>query len=221
MGAVQFGAPLDAITELSRLASVDVFFEGGTFLGGTSLAMSNLFKWVVTVENSPVMHERSKLLLSDLPNVRSILGDTRDVLANDYDLSTNTLFWLDSHWSGGDTYGENDECPLLDELALIFSSSNNNHIILIDDARLFMAPPPRPHKLDCWPSLKDIASKIPLEYQLYIFRDVIYILPTKLGFGPVLQEWSTAEWLDYVSEQKKENTFLNRVFRKARSLLQY
>ena len=35
--------------------------------------------------------------------------------------------------------------PLLSELNIIFEKSKSNHAILIDDARLFMAPPPKPY----------------------------------------------------------------------------
>ncbi|MDR1514735.1 MAG: hypothetical protein LBS45_03495 [Synergistaceae bacterium] len=50
------------------------------------------------------------------------------------------LFWLDAHWSGGDTAGENIQCPLLEELKIILDS-NSSHFILIDDARLILASP--------------------------------------------------------------------------------
>jgi len=79
------------------------------------------------------------------------------------------LFWLDAHWSGGDTYGENDECPLMDELKIIFQY-RKNYVILIDDARLFMAPPPKPHKIENWPSIKEIVNILPYEWDLIIYN---------------------------------------------------
>lgn len=46
------------------------------------------------------------------------------------------LFWLDAHFSGGNTSGVELPCPLLDELRIICSGrSSANTIILIDDAR--------------------------------------------------------------------------------------
>ncbi len=74
----------------------------------------------------------------------------------------NILFGLYAHWSGGETYGEDDECPLLDELEIIFGY-DKNYAILIDDARLFLAPPPHPHNIQAWPSLTDILRILPMD----------------------------------------------------------
>jgi hypothetical protein len=102
---------------------------------------------------------------------------------------------LDSHWSGGDTYGKNDECPLLEELEIIFKFKRN-YAVLIDDARLFLYPPPSPHKIDNWPSIKEIVETIPSGYEILIFDDVIYIFPSKVSskFRIFIQSISTLRW---------------------------
>ncbi|MDD3159854.1 MAG: hypothetical protein PHQ98_02720, partial [Candidatus ainarchaeum sp.] len=46
------------------------------------------------------------------------------------------IFWLDAHYSGGNTAKGKQNSPILQELNLIFKSKLN-HIILIDDANYF------------------------------------------------------------------------------------
>ena len=102
-------------------------------------------------------------------------GDTRDHLKQILTENDDILFWLDAHWSGGETYGEEDECPLLEELGLIFKCTEKKFIVLIDDARLFLAPPPLPHDFSKWPTIQDIIHLVPNNFELTILNDVIYI----------------------------------------------
>ncbi|MFT6128281.1 MAG: hypothetical protein ACJAVA_002782 [Flavobacteriaceae bacterium] len=107
-------------------------------------------------------------------------GDTREHLRNIIAENDNILFWLDAHWSGGDTYGATDECPLVEELNIIFEY-NKNHVVLIDDARLFLAPPPSPHNFKNWQSLTDICKTLPDDWQMVVFEDVIYLYPNVIN----------------------------------------
>jgi hypothetical protein len=88
------------------------------------------------------------------------------------------------------TAGQEDECPILDELSLIFAQGLNSFAILIDDARLFTAPPPRPHDSKQWPRIDEIAKKLPNGLAMYIYDDVIYILPNHVvdSFSNFLQD---------------------------------
>lgn len=81
------------------------------------------------------------------------------------------LFWLDAHYSGGDTAKGNTDCPALKELAIIAKHKIKDHIILIDDARAFHFK----HSPD-WPSLKRIYNaikKINKNYDIFIENDII------------------------------------------------
>ena len=51
---------------------------------------------------------------------------------------------------------------------------------MIDDARLFAAPPPRPHDERDWPSLAGITRVIPEYCDLILYNDVIYLYPQEL-----------------------------------------
>jgi hypothetical protein len=45
-----------------------------------------------------------------------------------------SLFWLDAHASGGETFSSG-KGPLISELQAIYSSETAGHVVLIDDAR--------------------------------------------------------------------------------------
>ncbi len=154
MGLVNFGVPEDDVQFFKRLFKLNVFVEGGTYKGDTARNMSRLFEKVYTIEKSDVMYEIAKQNLKNNLNVILLKGDTREYIPKILDDNDNILFWLDSHWSGGDTYGEGDECPLIEELKIIFQYKDRNYIILIDDARLFLSPPPHPHNFTYWPSFE-------------------------------------------------------------------
>ena len=105
----------------------------------------------------------SKILL---PQVVSRLGNRPAV------------FWLDGHWSSGETAGEEDECPLLSELETL--SHRQGDVILIDDARLFLSVPPAPYRPDKWPTLPEIARLLtsqPNQPFVQIIDDVIFSVP--------------------------------------------
>jgi hypothetical protein len=198
MGLINFGVPKHEVKFLKKAMNIDVFVEGGTYKGSTAKEMSDIFRKVYTVEKSDVMFDIAKENLKDMSNVTMLKGDTREHLKNILEKNDNIIFWLDAHWSGGDTYGEEDECPLIEELEIIFQYSKN-HVILIDDARLFLAPPPSPHKIENWPSLTDILQVLPMNWELLEFEDVIYLFPKKIGieFKVFMQKNTTDRSKEY------------------------
>lgn len=208
MGLVNFGVPEKEAEFLKKKLNLDVFVEGGTYRGGTAKSMSESFRKVFTIEKSDSMFDIAKENLKDIPNVELLKGDTREHLRNILDNNDNILFWLDAHWSGGDTYGEEDECPLIEELEIIFDYPDKNMVILIDDARLFLAPPPYPHKVDNWPSLTDIFQVLPMNWELLELEDVIYIFKKSINndFKPFMQEITTDRWRQY--GKNNQNTFV-------------
>ncbi|OUR72766.1 hypothetical protein A9Q78_06020 [Methylophaga sp. 41_12_T18] len=215
VGSVSFGIPEKEVKFLQVTMNLDVFVEGGTYQGGTAAVMSNIFSKVYTIENSEVMYEKAKEKLKQYSNVSMLKGDTRAHLHGILENNDNILFWLDAHWSGGDTYGKSDECPLIKELEIIFNYEKNC-VILIDDARLFLAPPPLPHDYKEWPSLSDITKVIPADWDLVEYEDVIYLYSKNIEskFKSFLQQSITSAW----REQSKSN-ILNDVKSSLKKLL--
>ena len=52
------------------------------------------------------------------------------------------LFWLDAHYSGGDTAKGQSNTPVMSELEAILAYSRRNDIILVDDLRYFWTARP-------------------------------------------------------------------------------
>jgi hypothetical protein len=71
-----------------------------------------------------------------------------------------------------------------------------NCVILIDDARLFLAPPPSPHNYKNWPSLSEIATVIPNDWDMIEFEDVLYLFNKCISddFKPFLQNLITNKY---------------------------
>ena len=203
MGLINFGVPEKETEYLKESLKLDVFVEGGTYKGDTAKSMSEKFRKVYTIEKSDAMFEMAKENLKDIENIAMLKGDTREHLHSIMTYNDNILFWLDAHWSGGLTYGEEDECPLVEELEIIFEY-NKNYVILIDDARLFLAPPPYPHKLENWPSLTDIINIMPDNWELVEFQDVIYLFNNQQSssFKLFIQERVTERWKKYGKDNK-------------------
>jgi hypothetical protein len=160
MGIVQMGPPGELVLRLRETFQIRHFIETGTYEGRTAAWAAAHFHRVRTIEFSRALHGRALARYRHLPNVDFLFGDSRVVLPSILPaLDGPGLFWLDGHWSGGDTYGQADECPLLGELDAI-AASPHEHFILIDDARLFASPPPRPHRVDQWPALTEIFDRL-------------------------------------------------------------
>jgi 16S rRNA G966 N2-methylase RsmD len=211
MGLINFGVPEKETEYLKKSMKLDVFVEGGTYKGGTAKSMSGKFRKVYTIEKSDVMFDIAKENLKDVSNITMLKGDTREHLHTILENNDNIIFWLDAHWSGGDTYGEEDECPLIEELEIIFEYPDKNQVILIDDARLFLAPPPYPHKVENWPSLTDILQTLPMNWELLELEDVIYLFPKSMNkeFKSFIQEITTDRWKQY--GKSNQNSFLKGI----------
>jgi len=192
------GPPEDLVLELQRRLDARFFIETGTFAGGTAAWAARHFAEVVTIEASPELHARACSRFSAVPGVRALLGDSRvrlaEVLAQ---LSGPAVLWLDAHWSGGDTAGAADECPLLGELAAI-NAVTADHAVLVDDARCFLAPPPRPHRPEQWPEMTEVVGLLAAGGQRFVtmLDDVLIAVP--IAFRPqirvFLQDHTTEAW---------------------------
>ncbi len=179
MGLVRMGIPEQIVVELATINVCTAFVETGTFQGDTTRWAANHFATVHTIERAESLYALQRDSLARLRGVTPHLGDSRDVLPGLVSAlgQQRAVYWLDGHWSGGDTAGEGDECPIIDELACL--AERTEDIILIDDARLFLCAPPSPHNPSQWPTIADIVMRIatPGERFVQIVDDVIFIIP--------------------------------------------
>lgn len=146
-------------TELRDKLGLRRAVETGTYQGLTARALASLFESVITIELSRPIYERAANALRDLPNVEAVQGHSSDVLDRIVRQDTPTLYFLDGHWSGGNTAGSGDECPVLEELGAIGPGSQDDCLV-IDDARLFTSAPPPPHDPAQWPTIVEVFDAI-------------------------------------------------------------
>jgi hypothetical protein len=181
LGITNFGPPTELVAFLQRTFDITCFFETGTLLGETTAWAAERFPRVITVESAPEYFEVAKARFMGDDRIRTLLGDSRELITQCVAAGLpTTLFWLDAHWSGDVTAGENDECPLLDEIAAI-AHKLDRHFVLIDDARLFLSPPPPPHKADHWPSLCQTVDALRAHHRphIVVHEDVLVAVPAQ------------------------------------------
>ncbi len=176
------GPHRESLLEMARAIGANTFVETGTYKGKTTRWAAANFDSVHTVERALPFYDRYHKELEQLGNITTYFGDSRDALPTILNQLNGSpaVYWLDSHWMGGVTAGEDDECPLMDELSVLCSHTNN--IIMIDDARYFLCAPPRFHDAKHWPTMFDIASKYKDVFDdvfVQIFHDIIFIVPNR------------------------------------------
>ena len=209
------GIPKELILQFQRDFASELFVETGTFQGTTTHWASQHFRNVLTIEASPELYHTAKTRLKDCKNIEFKLGSSDAVLeeiANT--IEGPTVFWLDGHWSGGETYGAQNECPIRGELHAI-SQLEHPNLVLIDDASYFLAPPPRPHCPEQWPSLKELMEcidRFAREQHLIVFDDVMIVVRREEA------DWLTNQIQDLRDESasaQKSNLYqlLERVMR--------
>ena len=154
--------------------------ETGTYRGAGTRRLARIFPRVITIEISEGLAAAAREALADVSGVDVRQGSSRDLLRAVVDASQPTLYWLDGHWSGGVTGGEEDECPVLAELDAI-AAGHGDDVVLIDDARLFLAPPPPPHDASQWPNMGELVDAIGRSkpgHEVLVAHDIVVAVPS-------------------------------------------
>ena len=116
------------------------WIETGTYMGDTTHYLSKKYPHIYSIEPKVEFYKaalnrfksQNVTLFNDVSeNVLPILLPT---------LNGNLNFWLDGHYSEGNTFKGNKECPIKDELNSIEVNFNNFEkiTIFIDDVRKFL-----------------------------------------------------------------------------------
>ena len=212
MGIKRMGPPKNIVLLLKEKFNINTFVEAGTFYGNTAVWASSCFFEVITIEYSKELYQNSVSNFGDIKNINFIYGDSRSHINQIITkLDQVAIFWLDSHWCGEDSYGENDQCPIIEEINII-NHSIKDHFIFIDDARLFLAPPPDPCDMNQWPTIDQIIQTLQSgnkKYYIVIIEDVIIAVPldAKKLLSKYCQNINTKKWIE-INKQKKSSSQL-------------
>jgi len=205
MGIINWGAPMQITTELAKLANANTFIETGTYMGGTAKSAAEHFDIVHTIEISEHMYNTYGQNITE-SNVTRHLGDSKNVLPEilkNISQEQSVVFWLDGHYSGGETGGAEHPYPLIEELNFVLQRPND--IILIDDARLFFSG----NGKNC-PTISEIIFTLPnnaKSHFVQIVDDVIFIVPSKNeSIVKCLNNWAAERtntfWINYGLQKK-------------------
>ncbi len=100
--------------------------------------MSPHFEKLFTIELSPKYYFQAQWRFMDRENIKVLNGDSAALMSPVCaQLDKPTFFWLDGHYSSGDTAQGSKDCPLLEEVGAIVDACRPACIVVIDDVRLF------------------------------------------------------------------------------------
>ncbi|MDB5109848.1 MAG: hypothetical protein JWR67_962 [Mucilaginibacter sp.] len=222
MGIITMGIPAGITLFLRDNFHCNTFIETGTFYGGTATWAAQNFEKVYTIEYSKEIFEATSTKYAHIKNISFCYGDTRTLLKDIIIQNQNDplIIWLDAHWCSGATFGENDQCPLIDEIKAL-NTSDADQFILIDDARLFLSPPPLPHSLKQYPTIARVIEELNKKLRfIAVYDDVIFAIPVKHEsvFREFLQSKITNELVAQNSTPYK-TPLATKVVRKLKSVL--
>ncbi len=158
------------IKSYQKKTGIKILIETGTYMGDMVYAMKNVFDKIYSIELSKELFGKCQKRFRKNKNVILLNGDSGEMISSILkEIKKPVIFWLDSHYSGGNTVKGNKDTPIADELRSILENSFFNHIILIDDARCFNGSNDYPTINE----LNEIVLKYTKDYELKVNEDVI------------------------------------------------
>jgi hypothetical protein len=103
------------------------------------------FERVYSIELSKELHAKAVARFARAANVELIQGDSGVELGRLAPrIKQPALFWLDGHYSAGNTAKGDKLTPIFEELSHLLGAPDLGHVFVIDDARLFGQDPAYP-----------------------------------------------------------------------------
>jgi hypothetical protein len=192
--------PKELILLVKDKFEFNVFFESGTYLGQTALWASLYFEKVITVEANIDLY-RKNIFKS---NIEYLFGDSCQEISKH--IRENTIFYLDAHYSGENTFFS---YPLIQELKEINNSQKKNIFIIVDDARFCLSK----WNDESYGSLSEIVSLLSNKEERYVvcFDDMFIAAPhsMKLAIDSYTNEKSKEYWNSFLQGTIMKNPLIN------------
>ncbi|MBY0110258.1 MAG: hypothetical protein K2X90_04055 [Candidatus Babeliaceae bacterium] len=174
------------LKKLIDVFNVDIFFETGTYCAETTLNAIPYFEKIITVELSEAFFKGARSKLLPFSKVQIYHDESPNIIKKiTPTLKGKVLFWLDAHYSGGDTalsfndpHAPDAITAIRSELAAIKDAGISDCVILIDDIRGFGSEISGQEYLGCWayPSLQEVHRdllKINHNFELALLGDTL------------------------------------------------
>lgn len=154
---------LQLLSFLSIAFSIKTFVETGSGHGDTTVKALSIFPVVHTIELDKALYLETNKRVGKVAGCYR--GKSVEVLTTILPgVSGPIVYWLDAHFTGGTSSGENEQCPLLKELGVINQREGNNDFIMVDDAHVFYSPAlisKEPgHDIKQWPDIMQIFAAL-------------------------------------------------------------
>lgn len=170
------------LRRIARAHGLRVFVETGTYRGDTLAAMAPRVDRAYSIEIEPRLAGDARARFARRGSVVVLEGDSavllRTVLSG---VDEPALFWLDGHWSGGDTGAGELDSPVRAELDAILDHPVDRHVVLVDDARFFPgANDTRRESGTGFPSYDELVGTVRARrpgWSIDVVDDVIRIVP--------------------------------------------
>jgi hypothetical protein len=130
--------PITFPTLKKYVNKANIFVETGTHVGSTvRLAIQAGFKQIYTIELAKHFYQKAVKDFAPYKHVHPIFGDSAVEIPKLLKrINKPCVFWLDGHWSEGDTALGPVPVPLYFEIDQIAKHHIKTHTILVDDTRL-------------------------------------------------------------------------------------
>jgi hypothetical protein len=165
-------AKREIIRGYARAYGLDVLVETGTFYAETVRGLRKEFRQIYSIELDEHLYGMAVARCKHQANAVLLQGDSSkrigDIIAR---LTSPALFWLDAHYSGGETARGDVDTPIHAELIAVLGDGRP-HIVLVDDMRDFVNSAQDYPTLD---AVRQIAQDH--DYMMSTALDVIRFVP--------------------------------------------
>ncbi|MGW8370262.1 MAG: hypothetical protein ACWGPN_16480 [Gammaproteobacteria bacterium] len=120
--------------------------ETGTYRGETTHVLSKVARMVFSIEPEPALFAAAERRFKGLDKVKILRGTSEEIFPRLIpELEGDVCFWLDGHYSAGETFKGPQDTPIVDELRVIGENigSGRRIVVMVDDVRCFDPGDPR------------------------------------------------------------------------------
>jgi hypothetical protein len=154
------------------------WIETGTYKGDTTTFLAVNSPGVFTIEPSEKYYLQALARFANNSKVQVIQGSSEEILEDlIVSLKSGLNFWLDGHFSGGETFLGSSLTPIITELKIIdkiFNQTDFKFMVAVDDIRLFKGSTSHESGYPELKSLVDWAEEN--NYQWHIEHDIFFAI---------------------------------------------